>query len=444
MDEALPALLVVIVGTALAFVQATRFMRFETRLLLASFAMHVGAAIAQVVITRAAYGWGDLFGYTLVGQAIAAMVRMDFQQYAPEVLKLLFHQLPQIPVEVAGPGSSTGSMAAAAGIVAFLTGGGPYTLCLVFGVGAYFGKVALYRAFRESFPESMHRGLLVSAMLVPSVVFWSSGVLKEAAAIMGLGYVVLGIVRLSTRAWSSAVRMILLGGLVVALFKAYILFALVLGAGAFFYSRWSGGRSLAIKPVYLGLGAAVGIGGIIALGRVFPEFSLENFGEQAAYYQEAGQVLAGGSTYAFGDSSKTTLTGQLVFAPFALLSSLFRPFLFEARNAQMLANALETTVILVLTGSILVRRRLADIWTSVSRSPMLMLCLVFVLTFAVAVGLTTTNLGTLSRYRMPLVPFLCVLLVALRQPVLRTASDPVRPAQPLTPSRAALVRSGRE
>jgi hypothetical protein len=155
-------------------------------------------------------------------------------------------------------------------------------------------------------------------------------------------------------------------------------------------------------------------------------------------------VVTGGSTYAMGDSSKTTLMGQLVFAPFALLSSLFRPFLFEARNAQMLANALETTVILVLTGMIFLRRRLADIWTTVSRTPMLMLCLVFVLTFAVAVGLTTTNLGTLSRYRMPLVPFLCVLLVALRQPMTRTVSDRAGPARPVTPARAALVRSGRE
>jgi hypothetical protein len=34
-----------------------------------------------------------------------------------------------------------------------------------------------------------------------------------------------------------------------------------------------------------------------------------------------------------------------------------------------------------------------------------------VLLFGMAVGLTTTNLGTLSRYRMPLVPFFAALLV---------------------------------
>jgi hypothetical protein len=444
LNEALPALLVVMVGGGLALAQAVTFSRFELRLLLASFAAHVVAAIAQVVITRAAYGWGDLFGYTLVGQTIAATLRLDFEQYAPEVLKLLFHQVPQIPVEVAGPGSSTGAMAATAGIIAWLTGGGPYTLCLFFGVCAYFGKVALYRAFRESFPERTHRGLLISAMLVPSVVFWSSAVLKEAAAIMGLGYVVLGIVRIRTRAWLSAAMMILVGSTIVALFKAYILFALTLAAGAFLYVGWSGGRSLAVKPIYLAVGAGVAIGGVVGLGRLFPEFSLANFGEQAAYYQEAGQVVSGGSTYSLGDSTKTTLAGQLVFAPFALLSSLFRPFLFEARNAQMLANALETSVILVLAVAVFVRRRPADIWNTVARSPMLMLCLVFALVFAVAVGLTTTNLGTLSRYRMPLVPFLCVLLVVLRHQAPRAAVTGIRPSLRPNAARGGLARSRRD
>jgi hypothetical protein len=39
----------------------------------------------------------------------------------------------------------------------------------------------------------------------------------------------------------------------------------------------------------------------------------------------------------------------------------------------------------------------------------------FVVGLGIGVGLTTTNLGTLSRYRMPLVPFFGLLLMALAQ-----------------------------
>jgi hypothetical protein len=38
-----------------------------------------------------------------------------------------------------------------------------------------------------------------------------------------------------------------------------------------------------------------------------------------------------------------------------------------------------------------------------------------VLLFGTGVGLATTNLGTLMRYRMPLIPFFAMLLVALLQ-----------------------------
>ena len=50
-------------------------------------------------------------------------------------------------------------------------------------------------------------------------------------------------------------------------------------------------------------------------------------------------------------------------------------------------------------------------------------CAVFVLTFAVAVGLSTLNLGTLSRYRIPMMPFFTVLLFVLGQQAKREAAQ---------------------
>jgi hypothetical protein len=48
--------------------------------------------------------------------------------------------------------------------------------------------------------------------------------------------------------------------------------------------------------------------------------------------------------------------------------------------------------------------------------PFLVFCVVFVIAFGIAVGLTSTNLGTLSRYRSPLLPFFVVLLLVLGKP----------------------------
>jgi branched-subunit amino acid transport protein len=112
----------------------------------------------------------------------------------------------------------------------------------------------------------------------------------------------------------------------------------------------------------------------------------------------------------------TTLAGQLAYAPAALLTSLFRPSIFEVRNLLMLANAVETTVLTVLFVRVLFTRNLGSVRRQIMEDPFLVFCVVFVIAFGIAVGLTSTNLGTLSRYRSPLLPFFVVLLLVLGKP----------------------------
>jgi hypothetical protein len=63
-------------------------------------------------------------------------------------------------------------------------------------------------------------------------------------------------------------------------------------------------------------------------------------------------------------------------------------------------------------------------------NPVLLFCIVFVITMGVAIGLASSNLGTLSRYRMPMMPFFAALLFVLT----------AKPAtQPLNARLAAVV-----
>ena len=82
----------------------------------------------------------------------------------------------------------------------------------------------------------------------------------------------------------------------------------------------------------------------------------------------------------------------------------------------MLANAVETTVLTILCLRVLIIRNLEDVRRQIADNPFLVFCLVFVLACGIAVGLTSTNLGTLSRYRCPLLPFFVVLLLVLGKP----------------------------
>ncbi len=81
-----------------------------------------------------------------------------------------------------------------------------------------------------------------------------------------------------------------------------------------------------------------------------------------------------------------------------------------------LVNALETTFLTILFVRILFTRNLGTVRRQIAENPLLVFCVVFVLAFGMAVGLASSNMGTLSRYRSPLMPFFVVLLFALSTP----------------------------
>jgi hypothetical protein len=396
--------------------RATRsFSSREQSLLVLAFGMYASAAIGQVLITRYYYGGGDMMVYFQTGSQIADLVRYRPSEFLPQVVALFLHSESRWPFWVMGAGTPTGTPSAVSGMLQLVMGKTLYGVCLVVSVGAYFGQLALYRVFREVFPQRLRIRLLVACMMVPSVVFWSSGLLKEALAMAGFGWVVLGLHRIVQRRWGPGLALAVIAGSWVSLIKPYILFALAIAAGVYWYWRRSldasGGDAVTIRPANLVLGGAAVVALIVGLGELFPRYSIDELAQETARLQTVGARVGGGSYYEIGPSSDRSLIGQLASAPLALFTSLFRPLLFEARNGTMMVNALEATVLLALAVRSVIRYRVGGLWLSLRRSPILMFGVAFVLTFGVAVGLASTNLGTLSRYRVPLMPFWAVLLV---------------------------------
>lgn len=417
MQNLFSGFLIGVLGFGLLLLIMSRYPGRYQPLLVLAYVAHVVAGFAQVLITESLYGGGDIFGYARRGEELAAALSIDFYGMGWELLKLLFHQDAMLPITITGVGSSTASMTAIASFIAYLTGGSVYAGCVLLGVAGFFGKLLTYEVFRLSCPEHLHRRLLIANILVPSVVFWSSGLLKESVAMMGLGPLTLGTYRLLHGKPASGLLLLAIGSVLVALLKAYLLFAFVIAAGAWVYvSRaWKDGVPK-IRPVQIVLALALAVGGVMLLGRLFPEYSVDSFSEQAAQHQEVGQRVRGGSTYELvttngGEAPSTSV--QLMFAPLALLTSLYRPMLFEVNSAQVAVNALETSTLLGITLWLLWRISLRELKATLLSSPVAIFSLVFVVVMGVAVGLTTTNLGTLSRYRAPLVPYFASLLVIL-------------------------------
>lgn len=438
MQDYLSALVISLLGALVLALVMSRYRVSEAYLLAIGLVAHVAAGAGQVLITEGLYGGGDIFGYAYKAEHLSAALRMDFQTNGWELLKVLFRGDGNLPLNFAGIGSGTGSMTAIAAFIFYFTGGGIYTGCILLGIAAFFGKLAIYEVFRQSHPLVLHRRLLIATMLVPSVVFWSSGLLKESVAMAGLGPLMLGVHRILGSRPLTGLVLTAFGAVTVALVKPYILFAFIVAAATWIYTSlaWKG-HTPRLRPIHLAFGLSVAVFGLTALGKVFPQYTIESLADQAALRQEMGQRVRGGSTYELvAPAEEATLGVQLAYAPLALVTSLYRPFLFEARNAQILVNALETATLLVLSVLVLWRVSLLSVWTTLVGSPLAVFSLVFIVVFGTAVGLTTTNLGTLSRYRMPLVPMFASLLVVLlnaKRPVESTSKSNMRSSVPRTP-----------
>lgn len=414
-----------VVGLVLASALLRSYPDNERSLLWASFGLHTLSAVAVIVIVRGVYGSGDMFGYFQAGKFFAGRLRSDFFDMGPRLIEILFQRSPPLPFPGIMAGSNTGSMQAISGFICLFSGESIYGACLLVAFVSFVAKLALFNAMKTGLPEVPSARLAVACMLVPSAVFWSSGLLKEPIAVAGLSAMVHGGSAIVHRnRWLSGMLYVVGGGVVAGLFKGYLLPPFGIGAGFYYVSRafFASGRT--IQPRFLVLGVVVALLSVLITGAALPHFAPETFAEEAHDAQAIGQRVTGGSTYSYGEGS---LISQV---PLALATVLYRPLVFEASSPLMFISALETLAAAILTIIGLSRTPLNVTVRDILVRPALCFCLGFVLTLAVGVGLTSTNLGTLSRYRVPLVPFYATLLMVLANRR-AAATSPLTPATPL-------------
>lgn len=205
-----------------------------------------------------------------------------------------------------------------------------------------------------------------------------------------------------------------MSGTYAGLIKPYVLFPFAVAGLAYLRAirgRGSGGS--------MGGLLVVGAGAILAialLGKLFPQYGVDNVSEEARMSQvNASALVEASSNYSLGEIPETP-GGQAARAPLALFTALFRPFPFEATGMTSLVCALETAMLLAMALRALRRRSPTETWRALRGSPILTFAGFFTVLFGTAVGLSTLNFGTLSRYRVPLMPFYSLIILVLDLP----------------------------
>src|SRR5262249_13375035 len=145
------------------------------------------------------------------GARLSGLMWAHPDDYFPEVAKLALHQPNHIPFEVWGDGSGTGAMCAFTAVMYFFIGPNLTGGCLALGASACAGQILLYRCAREAVEEREREPLLYALFLTPSVIFWSSGTVKESFAFSFLCLLCYGLFGLFARRQPLSVVWIVVG-----------------------------------------------------------------------------------------------------------------------------------------------------------------------------------------------------------------------------------------
>ncbi|TVT38274.1 hypothetical protein FNT36_18925 [Hymenobacter setariae] len=315
-------------------------------------------------------------------------------------------------------------------------------ISLFFAVASFSGIWALYMTMAKIRPH-VYKELAWTMFYVPSLFFWGSGLMKDSLCIGALGWLFYGFYRgtIEKRNVGKSLSIALLAAYLLLRIKVYILLCFLPAALLWVFNENSARiknatlRMLA-KPVFFALGGIIAFYAATNLTKGDERFDVDKIGERSkitATYLYETSVKQEGSGYYLGKQDGT-LGGMAKLAPQAIIVSLFRPFLWEARNPVMLLSALEAGFFLFFTLRIFWRTGVGATFKLIGSTPILLMSFVFSLIFAASVGITSANFGTLVRYKIPLIPFYLSALYILqsianekrRAPVRRVAAAPQR------------------
>ncbi|GAB3203616.1 hypothetical protein ABID22_002100 [Pontibacter aydingkolensis] len=292
-----------------------------------------------------------------------------------------------------------------------LTNSQYYLNSLYFSLFSFWGTAALVATLVKHFPKYKSAAML-AFLYFPSVVFWSSGVLKDAILFGSMCWVFAVAVELSEGKRLRILNWLLLPFILylfirIKFFLALILLPLLV---LFLLIRFIAKRSGSLKQIksqiavlLIGFSALALVGLYLAVN-INDAFFLRNL----VYTYEGILELSQERPHISFSSLEPTVGSILVNAPKAFLSAVFRPFIWEAVNVLYLLMSLENLLILAL--AILATFSLFK--NGLKQITLLQVCFVLmIICFGVIIGLTTPNFGTLSRYRIVLLPFLVYLLL---------------------------------
>ena len=292
---------------------------------------------------------------------------------------------------------------------------------LFFSMLAFSGIWKLFLFFYERYPN-YHKKMAIAVLFLPTLVFWSSGALKDPVCMCMLGWLTFsvynGFYKKRKILLNSVVAIIAM--MVISIVKPYILFSYL----PFFILYLILVNLHLIKNtftkisviLFIALGSIIGL--YVASEKLQEEMgnlALDKLGESVKTQQNNFINMAdrAESSFSLGVEYDGSLGSLAKMAPAAINATLFRPYIWESKKISTLLSSLESLSLMFFFLFVLKTAGPIRFLQTIFKDPMILFCLLFSVLFAFFIGATTLNFGTLVRYKIPCMPFFIIALVLI-------------------------------
>jgi hypothetical protein len=282
-----------------------------------------------------------------------------------------------------------------------------------FSILSFFGSLFMSKTMNQILPN--HEKLIFRInFLIPTVLVWGSGVLKDTITLFCFSFIVYLFYRiLKNKDILKNIILSIIPFYVIFIMKAYIIICFLPWIFiSLFFVLINKSQNPVIKFLavpYLGL--MVGSTAFFSSSSLIQssaDYKAENIITKIQGFHSWHQAT-GGSYYNLGEVEYTEF-GLISKFPQAVNVTLFRPYPWESSSSLIFLNSLESFLLLIFVIYIFSKYRL-NFFTKLSKEPFLLGALFFCLFFAFAIGLSSYNFGALSRFKIPITALFLFLFI---------------------------------
>lgn len=363
------------------------------------------AGISLGLVYTYYYSSGDTFGFFNGAKALADLARDDFSVF----VSFLYSSDSEI-INTGYTWTPNLVFVKFASIFCLITGDSYWLISLYFSLFCFAALWRLYLVITGYF-TSNDLAIAIGLFLLPSFVFWSSGLSKESIAVGCIALMVApyikGLFVQKQLKWIELVVAVLsiillwklkyfyAGVLIVTLITGWLLLLL------FKKSPSMGNLKLTVLSVVIFLGL------LVIASFAHPNFYLSRIVEVIVQNHDELILKSDSGIIRFYELN-ATFSSLLINAPLALFSGLFSPLIWQVNSILELVTGFENVILMFLSAWAIVKsKRLVGS----EKSILLVIGLMYIMVMATLLALSTPNFGTLMRFKVAFLPFLYMLVL---------------------------------